>query len=184
MAARRALATLSKTDCLNILGVPATATAQERRKVFLSLAKRLHPDMPTGDSERFKQLLTAYHTLQHSDDRFQPQNDMPEYDFKNQRSYKDTHARHHHTQTPFTTDHTYAPPSAPYAPPSISPPTAVLILSSVLSLCVGMGYMVYHAAKDHHLGGDLQHTYRATNAKAQEKFFVTKQFRAKRPIDF
>lgn len=46
-----------------VLGVSNTATKNEIRKIFLTKAKQLHPDSPTGNGEKFKELMEAYNIL-------------------------------------------------------------------------------------------------------------------------
>ena len=104
MAARRTVATLTRAECLKVLGVGESASAKEVRTVFLVKAKRLHPDMPSGSEERFKELMTAYSVLQQGlrkpySGTDSQSGDMPDYDFKDQKSYKATHSRNHHTHT-------------------------------------------------------------------------------------
>jgi curved DNA-binding protein CbpA len=53
-------------DLYNILGISQTASDQEIKKAFRSLAKMYHPDKNIGDDyadERFKQINAAYQTL-------------------------------------------------------------------------------------------------------------------------
>lgn len=187
MAARRTVATLTRTECLKVLGVGESANAKELRTVFLAKAKQLHPDMPGGSEERFKQLMMAYTVLQQrqenrtgTDSR---SSDMPDYDFKDQKSYKATHSRHHHTPDPFSSNYTYTSPT-PEEAPDLRKGHAAVILGSVLCLCGAMGYLAYHSAKDHRLGGDFEQAYRESNAQVQDKFFVTKALRAKKSINF
>jgi curved DNA-binding protein CbpA len=188
MAARRTVGTLTRTECLKLLGVGESASPKELRTVFLLKAKRLHPDVPGGNEESFKQLMVAYSTLQRaaketaSGANYQS-SDMPDYDFKDQKSYKATHSRHHHTQDPFSANYTYTAPT-PSERFYLSKGLAGVILASVVCLGGTMGYMLYHSAKDHRLGGDFERAYRTKNAQVQEKFFVTAALRSKRPINF
>lgn len=43
-----------------ILGVPANATKDEIKKAFRLLAHQHHPDKPTGNAEKFKEVSFAY----------------------------------------------------------------------------------------------------------------------------
>lgn len=46
-----------------ILGVNSDASEQEIKKAYRSLSLQLHPDRPTGDSEKYKEINEAYETL-------------------------------------------------------------------------------------------------------------------------
>ena len=51
-------------NCYLLLGVPRDADADTIRRAFRVLARRYHPDAGEGSSaERFREILTAYETL-------------------------------------------------------------------------------------------------------------------------
>jgi molecular chaperone DnaJ len=60
------MATGTKQDYYEILGVPRKATAKDIRTAFRKLARKYHPDLNPGDKaaeEKFKQLQEAYDVL-------------------------------------------------------------------------------------------------------------------------
>src|SRR5215475_1031939 len=60
------MATTSKTDYYELLGVSRKASAKEIRAAFRKLARKYHPDLNPGDKaaeEKFKQLQEAYDVL-------------------------------------------------------------------------------------------------------------------------
>ena len=48
------------TDYYTVLGVARTANQKDIRMAYLGLAKKHHPDTPTGSTEKFKELANAY----------------------------------------------------------------------------------------------------------------------------
>jgi DnaJ-class molecular chaperone len=60
-------------DYYQTLGIAKTATKEEIKKAFRKLAQKYHPDKPTGDEAKFKEINEAYSTL--SDDKKRSQYD-------------------------------------------------------------------------------------------------------------
>src|SRR5215468_3554842 len=66
------MATTTKTDYYELLGVPRKASAKDIRGAFRKLARKYHPDLNPGDKsaeEKFKQLQEAYDVLSDSKKR-------------------------------------------------------------------------------------------------------------------
>ena len=66
------MATTTKQDYYELLGVPRKANAKEIRTAFRKLARKYHPDLNPGDKsseEKFKQLQEAYDVLSDSKKR-------------------------------------------------------------------------------------------------------------------
>src|ERR1700719_4106714 len=60
------MATTTKQDYYELLGVPRKAGAKDIRTAFRKLARKYHPDLNPGDKsseEKFKQLQEAYDIL-------------------------------------------------------------------------------------------------------------------------
>ena len=60
------MATTTKQDFYELLGVSRKANAKEIRSAFRKLARKYHPDLNPGDKsaeEKFKQLQEAYDVL-------------------------------------------------------------------------------------------------------------------------
>lgn len=63
-----------KRDYYEVLGVPKTATEEELKKAYRSLAKKYHPDMHPGDKDaeaKFKEASEAYAVLSDAEKRKQ-----------------------------------------------------------------------------------------------------------------
>ncbi len=54
---------LTQAACYQVLGLPAAAPVGEVRRAYRSLARRLHPDVHSGDDDRFKRITAAYNIL-------------------------------------------------------------------------------------------------------------------------
>ena len=65
---------VKETEYYDILGIAPNATASDIKKSYRKNAIKLHPDKPGGDTEKFKQLTEAYHTLSDSNKRQQYDN--------------------------------------------------------------------------------------------------------------
>lgn len=66
------MATTTKQDYYDLLGVPRKASAKDIRTAFRKLARKYHPDLNPGDKsseEKFKQLQEAYDILSDSKKR-------------------------------------------------------------------------------------------------------------------
>ena len=50
-------------DYYQILGVEKSASAEDVKKAFRRLAHQFHPDKPTGDAEKFKEVNEAYQVI-------------------------------------------------------------------------------------------------------------------------
>src|SRR5262252_554863 len=66
------MATATKQDYYELLGVPRKASAKDIRAAFRKLARKYHPDLNPGDKsaeEKFKQVQEAYDVLSDSKKR-------------------------------------------------------------------------------------------------------------------
>jgi len=58
-------------DYYQTLGIPKTASPDEIKKAFYKLAAQHHPDKPTGNEAKFKEVNEAYQVLSDSQKRAQ-----------------------------------------------------------------------------------------------------------------
>lgn len=63
MSIRRFSRVAMSKDFHSVLGVKRGAENKEIRSAYLTLAKKYHPDAPTGNTEKFKQIAEAYENL-------------------------------------------------------------------------------------------------------------------------
>lgn len=54
---------LTQAACYQVLGLPTAAPMGEVRRAYRSLARRFHPDVHSGDDDRFKHITAAYNIL-------------------------------------------------------------------------------------------------------------------------
>ena len=60
-----------RPDHYNTLGIERTASADDIKKAYRTLAKRYHPDGQVGDEEKLKTINEAYEVLRDPDHRRQ-----------------------------------------------------------------------------------------------------------------
>jgi uncharacterized protein YjbI with pentapeptide repeats len=66
MRASRPLMQAAKQSYYTVLGVGENASQEAIKQHYLQMAKRLHPDVSTGDTKKFQELQRAYETLKDS----------------------------------------------------------------------------------------------------------------------
>ncbi|KAG7666314.1 SIS1 [[Candida] subhashii] len=60
---------VKETKLYDLLGVSPTASEQEIKKAYRKSALKYHPDKPTGDTEKFKEISEAFDILSNEDKR-------------------------------------------------------------------------------------------------------------------
>ncbi len=71
-------------DYYEILGVQKGASDDDIKKAFRKLAHQYHPDKPTGDAEKFKEINNAYQVLGDADKRGKYDQYGPQFEQMNQ----------------------------------------------------------------------------------------------------
>lgn len=89
-------------DYYRVLGVNRNSSVEEIKAAYRSLAKLNHPDAPTGNADKFKEIVQAYEVLRDlnsrraynasSSDRGQRAQNTYARDPRNQYDYRGTHA--------------------------------------------------------------------------------------------
>ena len=54
---------LTEATCYRVLGLSTAAPLEEVRRAYRRLARQLHPDVHSGDEDRFKCITAAYNVL-------------------------------------------------------------------------------------------------------------------------
>jgi curved DNA-binding protein CbpA len=61
---------VKETEYYDLLGIEVTATDEQIKKAYRKQALKYHPDRPTGDTEKFKELSKAFQILSDSNTRY------------------------------------------------------------------------------------------------------------------
>ena len=71
------------TQAYNVLGFSVEVDNKELKKAYRKLSKQYHPDMPTGDAQKFSLIAEAYSCLTDEDLKAKLMDSVPRYEQTN-----------------------------------------------------------------------------------------------------